>query len=38
LVLDILRLSGALVFKFILAIVLLPREHDRDECEHERDY
>ena len=36
-VLDLLRLSGALVLDALLASVLLPSEGDRDEREHDRD-
>ena len=38
LVLYLVRLSGALLLKFILANVLLPSEHDSDKRKHEGDY
>ena len=38
LALYLLRLFGALVLDLILANVLPPGEHDRNEREHDRDY
>jgi hypothetical protein len=38
LVLDFLRLLGALVLKILLASVLLPREPESDASESHRDY
>src|SRR5215217_840300 len=38
LVLDLLRVVGALGLEILLALILLPSEHHRYECEHDRDY